>query len=120
LNSYLRNIPEPWSAWPYSAMIAEPLTNSQILAEFFNQSRSETVLAKDRAFIDKTWRNSKPFQICRHCSLSREKNINIFVDRFYLIRWGKTYVIALDHKREGEKPDLATSIVQRCNFCTEL
>jgi hypothetical protein len=35
-------------------MIAEPLTNSQILAEFFNQSRSETVLAKDRPFIDKT------------------------------------------------------------------
>jgi hypothetical protein len=48
------------------------------------------------------------------------KRISISLLIGFILSDEEKNVIALDHKREGEEPDLATSIAQRCNFCTEL
>lgn len=53
-SSYLLNIPELSNVLLYSVIIGELFTNSHILAEFFNQSRSETFLVKEGQFMDKT------------------------------------------------------------------
>lgn len=52
--SYLLNKPEFWSVLQYSAITGEFFTSSQILAEFFNQSRSDTVLANEGPCMDRT------------------------------------------------------------------
>ena len=51
---YLLNMPELSSVLLYSAIIGELFTSSQILASFFNQSRSETVLANKGHFMNRT------------------------------------------------------------------
>lgn len=54
-------MPEPCSIFAYSAIIEEFFTISHILAEFFSQSRSDTVLAKDGLLMDKTYKQKGRF-----------------------------------------------------------